>query len=131
MPFTSYGHRIPEEVSDKSPLLAGGREKCYTGFTSEKGEEQMKEQKTGVFRRLYMPAVLCTALWGSAAPCIKKGYELFAIASDAPFSQLYFAGWRFALAGLLVLLVARIKGHRIVPVRSEWKPIFGSACSRA
>lgn len=84
----------------------------------------MKEQKTGVFRRLYMPAVLCTVLWGSAAPCIKKGYELFDIASDAPFSQLYFAGWRFALAGLLVLLVARIKGHRIVPMRSEWKPIF-------
>ena len=57
-------------------------------------------------------------------PVLKKGYELFAIASDAPFSQLYFAGWRFALAGLLVLLVARIKGHRIVPLRSEWKPIF-------
>lgn len=84
----------------------------------------MKEQKTGMFRRLYMPAVLCTALWGSAAPCIKKGYEWFSIASDAPFSQLYFAGWRFALAGLLVLLVAWFLGHRVLPVRSEWKPIF-------
>lgn len=84
----------------------------------------MKEQKSALMRQLYMPAVLCTALWGSAAPCIKKGYELFAIGADAPFSQLLFAGWRFALAGVLVLLVAKIKGHRILPVRSEWKPIL-------
>ena len=124
MPFTSSDDRIAEEVSDKSPFLAHKGEKWYTGFTSEKGERKMQEQKTGLFRRLYMPAVLCTVLWGSAAPCVKKGYEMFAIVSDAPFSQLYFAGWRFALAGLLVLLVARIKGHRIFPVRSEWKPIF-------
>lgn len=84
----------------------------------------MKEQKAGLLRRLYMPAVFCTALWGSAAPCVKKGYEWFGIASDAPFSQLYFAGWRFALAGLVVLLVAWFLGHRVLPRRSEWKPIF-------
>ncbi|HIV97044.1 MAG TPA: DMT family transporter [Candidatus Agathobaculum stercoravium] len=84
----------------------------------------MKEQKGALVRQLYMPAILCTALWGSAAPCIKKGYELFEIAADASFSQLLFAGWRFALAGVLVLIVAKLKGHRIIPVRSEWKPIL-------
>ena len=84
----------------------------------------MKEQKTALVRQLYMPAILCAALWGSAAPCIKKGYELFEIAADASFSQLLFAGWRFALAGVLVLIVAKCKGHRILPVRSEWKPIL-------
>ena len=84
----------------------------------------MKEQKGALVRQLYMPAILCTALWGSAAPCIKKGYELFEIAADASFSQLLFAGWRFALAGVLVLIVAKCKGHRILPVRSEWKPIL-------
>ena len=84
----------------------------------------MKEQKGALVRQLYMPAILCTALWGSAAPCIKKGYELFEIAADASFSQLLFAGWRFALAGVLVLIVAKLKGHRILPVRSEWKPIL-------
>lgn len=84
----------------------------------------MKEQKGARVRQLYMPAILCTALWGSAAPCIKKGYELFEIAADASFSQLLFAGWRFALAGVLVLIVAKLKGHRILPVRSEWKPIL-------
>lgn len=84
----------------------------------------MKEQKGALVRQLYMPAILCTALWGSAAPCIKKGYELFEIAADASFSQLLFAGWRFALAGVLVLIVAKLKGHRILPMRSEWKPIL-------
>lgn len=84
----------------------------------------MREQKGALVRQLYMPAVLCTALWGSAAPCIKKGYALFAIAADAPFSQLLFAGWRFALAGLLVLAAAKCRGRRIRPVRSEWRPIL-------
>ncbi|MDO5142630.1 MAG: DMT family transporter [Eubacteriales bacterium] len=82
------------------------------------------ERKWDRVRQLYMPALLCTALWGSAAPCIKKGYELFQIPAGETFSQLLFAGWRFALAGVLVLIVAKIKGNRICPVRSEWKPIF-------
>ena len=84
----------------------------------------MGEQKRSLLRQLYLPAILCTALWGSAAPCVKRGYELFAVSADAPFSQLVFAGWRFALAGLLVLLVTRLKGHRIVPKRDEIKPIL-------
>lgn len=84
----------------------------------------MREQGAGLARQLYIPAVLCTALWGSAAPCIKKGYLLFGIGAGQAFSQLVFAGWRFALAGLLVLLVARCKGRRIVPRRTEWRPIL-------
>ena len=84
----------------------------------------MGEQKRSLLRQLYLPAVLCTALWGSAAPCVKRGYELFAVSADAPLSQLVFAGWRFALAGILVLLVTRLKGHRIVPKRDEIKPIL-------
>ncbi|MDY3712243.1 MAG: DMT family transporter [Agathobaculum sp.] len=84
----------------------------------------MREQGAGLARQLYIPAVLCTALWGSAAPCIKKGYLLFGIGAGQAFSQLLFAGWRFALAGLLVLLVARCKGRRIVPRRTEWWPIL-------
>ncbi len=84
----------------------------------------MREQGAGLARQLYIPAVLCTALWGSAAPCIKKGYLLFGIGAGQAFSQLLFAGWRFALAGLLMLLVARCKGRRIVPRRTEWRPIL-------
>ena len=51
-------------------------------------------------------ASLCCLLWGSAYPAIKNGYVLFNIAaSDIP-SKLVFAGWRFLLAGLLLLVFA-------------------------
>ena len=84
----------------------------------------MKEQKANLVRQLYLPAILCTALWGSAAPCIKSGYAMFGIQAGQQFSQLVFAGWRFGLAGLVVLAVAKLKGHRILPQRSEIKPIL-------
>lgn len=49
-------------------------------------------------------ATLCCFLWGSAYPAVKSGYLLFNIdAKDIP-SKLIFAGYRFALAGFLVLL---------------------------
>ena len=75
-------------------------------------------QKDKLFT-LVLPAILTTALWGSAAPCIKVGYALFGIGSDS-FSQLVFAGWRFAMAGVLTLIIALILGRReIWPNRSN------------
>ena len=82
------------------------------------------KKKNNTLLSLVLPAVLCTALWGSAAPCVKKGYELFEIAAGDSFSQLVFAGWRFTLAGVLVLLVAACMGHRIRPKRGEYRAIF-------
>ena len=82
------------------------------------------KRKSNTLLSLVLPAVLCTALWGSAAPCVKKGYELFEIAAGDSFSQLVFAGWRFTLAGVLVLLVAACMGHRIRPKRGEYRAIF-------
>ena len=49
-------------------------------------------------------AIFCAILWGSAAPSIKLGYELFQVGSDDTASKLAFAGVRFILAGLIVLL---------------------------
>ena len=82
------------------------------------------KRKNNTLLSLVLPAVLCTALWGSAAPCVKKGYELFEIAAGDSFAQLVFAGWRFTLAGVLVLLVAACMGHRIRPKRGEYRAIF-------
>lgn len=50
-------------------------------------------------------AVICTALWGTAFPFIKIGYEQFEIAADDIPTKLVFAGVRFALAGLIVLCI--------------------------
>ena len=59
-------------------------------------------QKTVV---VWFGALLCCLLWGSAFPCIKIGYKMFHIASADASSQLLFAGCRFFLAGVLVLLL--------------------------
>ena len=54
-------------------------------------------------KNIVLLATLCCILWGSAYPSIKIGYSLFNI-SDLG-SKLVFAGYRFALAGILVLLL--------------------------
>ena len=54
--------------------------------------------------KLYLIAVLCTMLWGSAIPSIKIGYDLFGIMPDATADKLLFAGIRFFGAGCLILI---------------------------
>lgn len=58
-------------------------------------------------------ATLCTFLWGSAYPAVKSGYILFHIASEDIPSKFVFAGFRFALAGILVLAIALITQKNI------------------
>lgn len=50
-------------------------------------------------------AIICTFLWGSAFPAIKVGYELFDIASNDVGTKLIFAGYRFFLAGIFILII--------------------------
>lgn len=49
-------------------------------------------------------ALLCCFLWGSAFPMVKTGYELFGVGENDTASQILFAGMRFALAGILVII---------------------------
>lgn len=53
-------------------------------------------------------AIICCLLWGSAFPCIKLGYQLFDIPSGDSSSQILFAGIRFTLAGILVILAGSV-----------------------
>ena len=84
----------------------------------------MKEkwmQKTVV---VWLGALLCCALWGSAFPCIKLGYRYFQIVSDDTASQILFAGCRFALAGVLAIAIGSILGKRLLlPRKSAWGKI--------
>ena len=60
---------------------------------------------------VYCLAILCTLLWGSAYPGIKTGYALLNIEPHDVASQMVFAGQRFLLAGVLLLVLARILGR--------------------
>lgn len=64
-------------------------------------------------RNIVLLATLCCFLWGSAYPAIKGGYELFNISGGDIPSKLIFAGYRFALAGIIVLLVQIISKKNI------------------
>lgn len=59
-------------------------------------------------------AGVCCLLWGSAFPCIKIGYKLFEIKSGDMWSQILFAGMRFALAGLMVIIFFSIMNRKII-----------------
>ncbi|MDO5548545.1 MAG: DMT family transporter [Eubacteriales bacterium] len=73
---------------------------------------------------ILLPALLCTLLWGSAFPSVKSGYALFGIGDD-PFSKLFFAGWRFMLAGVLVLIVYIVLYRKpFLPNRHMWRGIL-------
>lgn len=69
-------------------------------------------------------AIISTALWGSAIPAIKIGYELFAIdAGDVP-TKFVFAGYRFVLAGIMVTLFSCISRKSLVlPQKKDIKGI--------
>lgn len=57
---------------------------------------------------------ICCFLWGSAFPCIKIGYRLFSIASEDTASQILFAGLRFTLAGILVMILGSIRSKKVL-----------------
>lgn len=58
-------------------------------------------------------ATLCCLLWGSAYPGVKSGYRLFNISGGDIPSELLFAGYRFSLAGIILLIIARKSGREI------------------
>ncbi|MBW7476964.1 DMT family transporter [Paenibacillus oenotherae] len=58
-------------------------------------------------------SVGATLLWGSAYPFIKLSYEALDIHANETYEQLLFAGYRFTLAGLLILLFMIIRRERL------------------
>lgn len=60
-------------------------------------------------------ALLCCALWGSAFPCIKIGYDWMKI--EGTGSQILFAGYRFFLSGVLTFLIGCMLEKRILRMK--------------
>ena len=68
-------------------------------------------------------AIICCLLWGSAFPCVKLGREWFMIDEDSIPSLMLFAGLRFTLAGVFVIVFGCITQRRfLVPKpRNIWR----------
>ena len=62
---------------------------------------------------LVFGALLCCALWGSATPMIKKGYEFCLPDKDVP-STILFAGLRFFFAGVITVIIYSIARRKIL-----------------
>ena len=56
-------------------------------------------------------ALTAAILWGWAYPLIKLGFESFHITTDQTGSKMLFAGIRFFVSGLIILVVARASGR--------------------
>lgn len=80
---------------------------------------------------VFLAAVLCCLLWGSAAPAIKIGYRLFQIDAADTASILLFAGTRFLLAGFLVIVYHSFAGRRwIMPPKGSGAAIASLALTQ-
>ena len=63
-------------------------------------------------------ALLCCALWGSATPFIKIGYELLLPERNVA-STILFAGIRFFFAGILTVLIFSIARRKLLVPKTE------------
>ena len=63
---------------------------------------------------VFLLAMLCCFLWGSATPAIKIGYTMFGIENSDTMSIILFAGVRFFLAGVLVIIFQSIMAGRFI-----------------
>jgi drug/metabolite transporter (DMT)-like permease len=82
------------------------------------------QKKPSLFQNpvvVILGALLCCALWGSATPFIKTGYELLLPERDVP-STILFAGIRFTLAGILTVLIYSVARRRVLYPKRENLP---------
>lgn len=85
---------------------------------------KQKEQFMQRTMVVWLGAFVCCALWGSAFPCIKIGYQMFHIASEDTAAQILFAGCRFLLAGLFAIFSGSILSRKVLlPKRESWGKI--------
>ena len=89
-----------------------------------------KSLLTSTLAVVWLAAISC-GLWGSAPVCIKLGYAAFQIDPSETLSILVFAGARFSLAGLLVILVCSVLYRKpLVPRRGSWRAILPLALTQ-
>ena len=81
---------------------------------------KINEEKKSFFTKpavIIACALLCCALWGSASPAIKIGYQLLEV-SGVP-STILFAGVRFFMAGIITVLIYSVARRRFLYPKKE------------
>jgi len=68
---------------------------------------------------VWLGALVCCALWGSAFPCIKLGYAWMNIGAGETANQILYAGVRFTLAGILTIIFGSILQREILYPKKE------------
>ena len=82
---------------------------------------EITNEKQSMFQKplvVVICALICCALWGSATPFIKTGYELLLPNKDVP-STILFAGIRFTMAGIITVLIYSIGRRKLLYPKTE------------
>ena len=91
----------------------------------------MEKNKSKIFTNpiiVAIGALLCCALWGSATPFIKVGYELI-LPEKNTASTMLFAGIRFTLAGMLTVLIYSLARKKLLyPKKENIKRVATVSC---
>nr|WP_156647095.1 DMT family transporter [Lentibacillus sp. JNUCC-1] len=69
-------------------------------------------------------AIFCAVLWGSAFPVLKIGYVEMEMAQDDTIAKVVFAGIRFLMAGLILLIALFFMSRRHLKVTGKQWPIL-------
>lgn len=73
---------------------------------------------------VFVGALICCFLWGSAFPFIKIGYTLFSIETTDTASQILFGGVRFIIAGIMAVILGSLIERRLLfPRKDEIKTV--------
>ena len=88
----------------------------------------MKTEKKSLFEKntaVVFGAMICCLLWGSAFSFVKIGYRLLDLDASETASQILFAGIRFTIAGLMVILFGSITQKKLmIPKKTELRPVM-------
>lgn len=86
-----------------------------------------EQKKESIWTRLsvvFLTALFCCILWGSASPAIKIAYGIFRIPADDTASRILLSGARFMIAGVLTILAGSLLARRfLIPKGESWKRI--------
>lgn len=64
-------------------------------------------------------------LWGTSPSGIKVAYSMMQVGADDTMAQILLAGFRFSMAGVLVILTCSVKDKKLLkPAKSSWGVIF-------